>query len=431
MGSVFVTDSDKVIKGFAGKKYSVPIYLQFVPGVCVEAVHSVESLSYTGPNTINTIIAIPHVSKKLYKKKALARRNEQHRYYPLLRTMHDLPSSGDPVLLCTIGKINYYLGPLNSMENNPTWNDDPSYTPELNLDLDYDLGGVSEEGKRGETGNFNKELLFSRLQKKRKLGLDYGSVVGETTGDTIIEGRHGNSLRIGSRSDNPYVFISNQRMSTNDFESLADGSLISIISSGTLTQHLGDDSIDDFKLASDTVTTGNADRFMGKLVSSVNGNVDSDIKIYKYGSIKTDKLDFDGAPIYRGINANQILFNSDRIIINSKKDDIYLSSINDIHIGTGRHLTISTNENLIIESKNTFLGNPTPNGKSRQMDSLVLGDSLILILEELLDTLGATTSTMYFPIPLAVAGTPLKNFMDNLKNKLAVIKSNKHFIEPN
>ena len=70
MGSVFVTERDKVIKDVLGRKQPIPIYLQFVPGLCVEAVHSTESLSYNGEKTINTIIAVPHVTKKLYNKKA-------------------------------------------------------------------------------------------------------------------------------------------------------------------------------------------------------------------------------------------------------------------------------------------------------------------------------------------------------------------------
>ena len=156
MGSVFVTERDKVIKDVLGRKQPIPIYLQFVPGLCVEAVHSAESLSYNGEKTINTIIAVPHVTKKLYNKKAIARQNEQNRYFPLLRTVHDLPSQGDPVLLCTIGRINYYLGPLNSMENNVTFNDDPNFTQELNLNLDFEYGGVSELGKQGQSPNFNR-----------------------------------------------------------------------------------------------------------------------------------------------------------------------------------------------------------------------------------------------------------------------------------
>jgi len=429
MGSVFVTERDKVIKDVLGRKQPIPIYLQFVPGLCVEAVHSSESLSYKGTQTINTIIAVPHVTKKLYNKKSIARANEQNRYFPLMRTMHDLPSAGDPVLLCTIGKINYYLGPLNSMENNVTWNKDPNFTSELNLDLSFEYGGVSEEGKSGETSNFNKENQYKRLQKKRKEGLDYGINIGETTGDSIIEGRHGNSIRVGSRSNNPYIFISNQRESSNDFESIGDGSLISITSNGNLNQHLGGKGLDNFQLASDTIPANKINRRMGEIISIVNNGIDTNTLLYIYGSKLTDRKTFDGNPIYEGLIKNQMLLHSDRIILNSKGEDgdIYLSSKRDVHIGTGRHLTISANEDFIIESQRTFLGG-TP---TEQMESMILGDSLILILEELLTLLGATTSNMYFPVPLAIAGTPLKQYMDDLKNRLDIIKSNKHFIEPN
>ena len=433
MGSVFVTQDDRTVKGFLGKEYSVPFYLQFVAGYCAEVVHSEESLRYNGPESINSIIALPHTTDKVYKTRASA--GEEYRYYPLFRTMNDVPSKGDPVLLCTIGKIKYYLGPLNTNNNSPTWNDDPSFRRELVL-TNTNIGQVSPRGIRGESPNFNKELSYSRLTKKREDGLDYGNAVNETTGDTIIEGRHGNSLRIGSRSNNPYVFISNKRFPDNNLESIVDGSLISITSNGSLQQHFGgyedevnQESVEGFQLSSDGVENTNYP--IGNIHSDLNNGADIQQTIYGYGSEPSGEFDEDGKEIIEGINANQILLHSDRITLNSKLDDIFISSIKDIHIGAGRHLSISTNKDLIIESEKTYLGNPTPNGESRQMESLVLGDSLILILEELLDTLGAATSNIYFPVPLGVAGTPLKNFMDNLKNKLKVIKSNKHFIEPN
>ena len=59
--------------------------------------------------------------------------------------------------------------------------------------------------------------MYVVRSKKREIGLDYGDAVNETTGDTIIEGRHGNSLRIGSRSNNPYMFISNKRNPSNKY----------------------------------------------------------------------------------------------------------------------------------------------------------------------------------------------------------------------
>ena len=48
MSSTFTSFSGQKVKGFMGKEYSVPVYLQFVPGYCVEVVHSHESLRYTG-----------------------------------------------------------------------------------------------------------------------------------------------------------------------------------------------------------------------------------------------------------------------------------------------------------------------------------------------------------------------------------------------
>ena len=168
---------------------------------------------------------------------------------------------------------------------------------------------------------------------------------------------------------------------------------------------------------------------MGEIISTVNNGIDTNTLLYTYGSKLTDKKTFEGNPIYEGLIKNQMLLHSDRIIINSKgvEGDIYLSSKRDIHIGTGRHLTISANNDFIIESQRTFLGG----APTEQMESMVLGNSLILILEELIKLLSLTTSNMYFPVPLAIAGTPLSNYMDSLKDKLETIKSNKHFIEPN
>ena len=224
MGSVFVTQDDRRVKGFLGKEYKVPFYLQFVPGMVDKVIHSEESQGYGGPSTINTIIAKPHITDKLYKRRASL--GEKDRYYPLFRMHADIPSKGDPVLLCTIGKINYYLGPLNSFSNSPTWNDDPSYVPETPFEQPGKIKKSTLSGLRGETQNFNKENLYPRMTKKRKKDLDYGNAIREAIGDTLFEGRHGNSIRIGSRSNNPYVFISNKRHPNNTVESLADGSLI-------------------------------------------------------------------------------------------------------------------------------------------------------------------------------------------------------------
>jgi hypothetical protein len=415
MGSVFATQPDRNIRGFAGKKYSVPFFLQFVPGYVVEVVHSEQNLRYNGQSSINTIIALPHYTDKVIKSRQTA--GEKMRYYPLLRGIQDVPTKGDPVLLCTIGKINYYLGPLNTMNNSPTWNDDPLYTPEK-VYRHNATGRGSRRGQKGESLNFNKNKSYKRLTKERKEDLDYGQVLNETTGDMLLEGRHGNSLRIGSRNNNPYLFISNNRSYLNDRESLADGSLISITSNGTLQQHFGGYEIPlasinengrlvldeengrtvfQFTLSSDTLQSPN--RNMGQTVSFVNNNQNVQDLIYGY-----DK--------------NQMLFNSNRIILNSKTDDIYLSSIKDIHIGTGRHLTISTNENLLIESQKTFFGK---NAK----EPMVKGKELLDLLKKIIDMFSEVKS------PPGFSGGPLipSPNLAKVKSDIDKFLSSKYFID--
>ena len=434
MGSVFVTQEDRTIKGFGGKKYKVPFYLQFVPGAVVEVITSSDSYSFKGDHTLNTIIATAHISDKLYKKRALSVGSEENRYYPLLRGMTDVPSKGDPVLLCTIGKINYYLGPLNTTTNSPTWNDDPSYKTEISP---IPVAAGSDPGaRRGESLNFNKSIKFSRLAKIRNENLDYGSVINEATGDMILEGRHGNSIRVGSRDIYPYLFISNHRAPRNALESLCDGSIISITSNGTLAQHFGgyvksgteaslssldagadtssEEIISGFKLASDTLEKPNI--YMGQIISNVNNNADTQELIYDY-------------------NGDQILFHSDRITLNSKEDDIYLSSIKDIHIGTGRHLTISANEDLIIKSKRIFLGSNLSDKKEDQSEPMIMGQTLLELLKETLAIIkGSQGICQGAPIPLADdTGAPggVMTKITSIEQKIETILSTKYYIEKN
>ena len=449
MSSIFKKLDNRTIKGFANKKYKVPIYLQFVPGSVVDVVYSDQNLKHEGPSTLNTIIAIPHISNKVFERKSTAMVGEHRRYYPLLRGIVDVPSKGDPVLLCTIGKVNYYLGPLNTMDNNPTWNDDPNFQEEISLGPDDEVARSSAE-MAGENPNFNKGQKWTRLHKKWKTspihpGFDLSNALNETTGDMILEGRHGNSIRIGSRSNNPYMFLSNGRDASIATEGLTDGSLISITRRGPLSLHFGGQpaqvkGVDEqevfptFQVASDTIPKDKKFRPMTKLVGIINNDINH---IDNY-------------------SGDQMLFHSDRITINSKFDDIYLSSIQDIHMGTGRHLTISTNEDLIIESGRTFLGNPffeqvnnpdppdrlfkglEVDDASRRMQPMILGQELYIFLKEFADIVSKLhTGNLFFPVPLTYQeqrGAPQTDVGDKMAEvigRLDKLMSNKHFIEPN
>jgi len=412
MGSTFTTFSGQKVKGFAGKEYSVPVFLQFVPGYCAQAVHSVESFGYKGDQTINSIYAVSHVPNTTGKRRQQSF-SEDNRYFPLLRNHGDVPSKGDPVLLCTIGKINYYLGPLNTINNSPTWNDDKNYKKELTMDNSDTLQNT-QRGERGESLNFNKEVLYSRLEKFRNEDLDYGKIINEVVGDYMIEGRHGNSIRVGSRSNNPYIFISNDRGSGNYSETLGDGSLITITSNGTLAQHFpsyvkgaleeesSNERVFGFQLQSDTVENNNYS--IGNIQSDLNNGADIQDTIY-------------------GWNKNQMLLHSDRITLNSKLDDIFVSSIKDIYIGSGRHLSINAPTSLNVLSDNVNIGNPN----KATMESMVLGEALKEVLNDIISLIPSITITTQLgpqsPMPTIQAD------IQKITNKIESITSTKHKIE--
>jgi len=408
MSSTFTTFSGQKVKGFAGKEYSVPVYLQFVPGYCMDAVHSTESLGYKGPSSINTIYAVSHVSNTTGKRRQQSF-SEDNRYFPLLRNHGDIPTKGDPVLLCTIGKINYYLGPINTINNSPTWNDDLNYKKELTIQ-NKDVLKNTQRGERGESLNFNKEALYSRLQKIRNEDLDYGTSINEVTGDYLIEGRHGNSIRVGSRSNNPYIFISNERGRGNYSETLGDGSLITITSNGTLAQHF-ESYIDGngdgeqkfgFQLSSDGVENNTYP--IGNIQSDLNNGADIQDTIY-------------------GWNKNQMLLHSDRITLNSKLDDIFVSSIKDIYIGSGRHLSLTSPTSLNIISENVNIGNKN----KATMESMVLGEALKDVLNDIISLIPSITITTQLgpqsPMPTIQAD------IQKITSKIENITSTKHKIE--
>ena len=362
----------------------VPVYLEFIPGLVMDVVVNNNSLSYTEPRDINSIIAKPHIEGKFN-----FRMFERQRYFPLLRGITDVPVAGDQVLLCDFGGVNYYLGPVNTI-NNPNFNldhlnkIDPSLKTSIQTEDVFDEDGkvitrasnlkkVSDRDRIGLSKSF--ELVpMSRIQKSYKINLDdpdnKRGGVKETHGDTLIEGRHGNSVRIGSRSLNPYVVISNNRLPINTNESVVDGSLISITSNGSILDHFTDTGYQTvpFVLASDNVD--NAVNFIG-----AGNEAESEMK-----------FDYD-----YGISKNQIFMNSDRITFNAKDNNITFSAKNNIDVGAGKNFTLNVNNLISLDANKIYLGKA-----QEETEPVVLGNELVTILGQMIDAIGMLTAISPF-----------------------------------
>ena len=390
------------LRSLFGNRDPLKVFLQFVPGTVMDVCTSAQSGPYQNPRHINSIIAKTHTPGKEPPIKSAGFR----RYYPLLRGMVDVPVKGDPILLCTMGGVNYYLGPLNTA-NSPNFNIDhlnrkpqlPSWLPIPKKTTNLDAANKSK--------NF-KQTPVRRLEKKYNEELDEADkAIKDIHGDLKLEGRHANSINIGSRAANPYIFISNGRNPSWSTEVLNEGTVISITTKGTLAQHFPNDLIvdvaaqtadpDPFVIASDKVE-GNE-----RLIGSENYN-------YEY-----DKV--------------QMLLNSDRITFNARQDSMFFSSFQHIHIGAGQTLNIKTNGETIIDSSNIYLGE----GAKEEKEPLVLGEALKTVLEEIIDIFTSlkvtgTVGGVSGPVDPGTMAT-----VQSLKAKLSKpdFFSEYHFIESN
>ena len=138
----------------------------------------------------------------------------------------------------------------------------------------------------------------------------------------------------------------------------------------------------------------------------------------------------DDTTIYE-YNGNQMLFHSDRITLNSKIDDIFLSSFKDIHIGSGEKISISSGTSVNIKSENVNIGSSV----QENMQSMVLGDNLTDVLNKivgLFSKIKIMTQTgpqgiQSDPTYQAVVGKDIDLIINDIKN----ITSTKHKIEEN
>jgi hypothetical protein len=334
------------------------MFLQFVPGTVTTVYTEKYSVGNLKDEDTNGIWAIPDDGY------AGTPEDQGNFYRPLLRGITDVPNINDKVLLCTFSNSGYYMGPLNS-ENNP------------NINKDTESNSIVSE----KHTNFQKKVV-PRLQKinnikldrlvssntididNRNLNSEHERILSDIHGDMVFEGRHGNSLRIGSRSTNPYIIFSNARPIdlSGRYESTLDGTLMGMFNNGTLRDHFFTD------MSRPDLNSSGAEKYEFTLAdeefTKTLDNPDmarSIVKTYAkpLGSGKKDGGEDDiniSDKIY-GYDGDQFLLTSDRITFNSKRDSIFISSFKHIHIGCGSSMTFSTSDNIFIQAARSVVTN--------------------------------------------------------------------------
>ncbi len=221
-------------------------------------------------------------------------------------------------------------------------------------------------------------------------------------GDYIIEGRWGNSLRFGST-------VNNGKIKNTWSENGENGNPITIIRNGQF-----EDNKDPW-----IPTVEDINKDISSLWITSTQIIPVEVSSKDYNSFSTPPIE------PNKYNESQLIFNSNRILLNSKKDSILLSSKKSINLNSQESVNIDSPKS-VISSKEVLLGSKDAT------EPLILGDSfmnefknLLKKLSELCSALPTVgTTTPYTPnISVANKATQLKVITDTMYNKLDSFKS--------
>ncbi len=411
MSSVFTTTPNALDRtSLFGNKSKAPVFLQFVPGVVTEVCTSLETLSANNSEkNVNSIKALPHIGEYDIKKATML--SERFRYYPLLRGIVDVPTVGDPILLCSFGGQNYYLGPLN-VENKPSKSKD-------NFKNDQMFGEGKSKKLPRQKALKDKAFIdtqHARLQKLQNFKLDFPAnkrenlTANSVIPDMILEGRSGNSLRIGSRNIFPYVLFSNGRGKNSPIETLSDNSLFGLFDKGSIRQHFpinarikeqqsGEEQRQETELYNFTLADDNIPEVYKSISKTFTKNIGR-------GLLETGENDTNIEKTIYDYEGPQAFLMSDRITLNARSESMFLSSNKFLHLGSGNSMTFSTSNNILFEAQTSsitnvplfkvnssncyidgreaiVLGNPEKD--SGIINQAVLGNQLVMALTSLID----------------------------------------------
>ena len=369
--------------------------------------HPLDKKGYIG--TLKSQIPKNPIGAILYKsvKGSLPIFGNEKIAIPLLRGISDSIAKGDLVLWTTIGKQNYYLGPINTT-NQPTETPDIFYNI-LKNPIDDDrknrLDGYSINFPSSPPGfkisKLNKKPIPSIDFPKDPIGGINGTAYFESTfSDTILDGRHGNSIRVGSRHNNPVLNIHNGRSS--GVESLNEGSLICMTALGSIYDNWDQSNVfnRNYILSCDTVTSTNSDYKPYNICSGNDEQANQHFFDVNYASIKR-------ALNKENIGNHQMILFSDRITFDARgvDGDFNASSRRNINFGAGGNFTLATKGYTVFETKNIYIGKKAKD----RTEPMVLGNKLRELLVSVMELLkNANALVQGIPVPLVDSlGTPL------------------------
>lgn len=223
-------------------------------------------------------------------------------------------------------------------------------------------------------------------------------------GDTIVEGRLGNSLRFSG------YYHPNSKLTLQDKSN--NGRPYAIL-------RVGQDTTEDSLLR--YTEDINQDASSLYLTSDHSVNIEE-------STSKRDTYRDNVPESLRNYQGKQVIIDSGRIVFHSKEDHILLSSKNSVGL-TGFSANIDATEYTSIDSPNIFLG-------SSAQESVLKGDTTVQLLNDILNALTSLATTHQLATTPALASTQLVAGsaelipkLQTFKSRLESLKSKKVFVE--
>ena len=296
-------------------------------------------------------------------------------FYPLVGELIDIIDASGPLSLVTINGDNKYYSSIINVWNNAQHNALVNETGSLGLSFT-------------ESSNIKSLLNFE--------------------GDLVIQGRKGNSLRFGMTSP----FYSN----INEWSSIGkNGDPITILSNGH-----------NFSGEKYHVEKINEEASSIYLTSTQKLPIIPD-RYYDINPITNPTLPF----LY---NKSQVIINGDRVVLNSKKDEVMIFAKTNIEISTNNVINLNANDRIHLNGNKIFLGTVPPQEENQPYrlptEPVLLGRQTVLLLTDLivaLHSFSAGYSSKITPPPGVPFDTGegaelMKNLQDitsNLSNLLS------------
>ncbi len=322
--------------------------------------------------------------------------------YPLKNEVVFLFSAPHGDLSTNPGNIKYYYLTSLNIWNNPQVNPTPNQYENISPDTQNKSLAEIEAGSSNKSSVQGKENFKPGTYFNEK---DNIYPLYPYEGDTILEGRFGNSIRLGNT-----VFNSLQN-SWSSFGNIGDPILI-------------------IRNGQDVNLKGPVENLIVEDINKEQSSIwlTSTQKVPINIASTNDYLSYSqNKPTHpKEYNKKQIILSSGRLIFNTTEDHLLLSSIKTINLNATEGITFDTTKDVVIQSNRVFLGGIDT------AQPIILGDELINLLTDVLSDLDNLTRSLETQVstppgtPLAptnliakTIGVKIPGYKQRLKNSLS------------